>query len=206
LRNRPVSAAKTAQSLDALVSDIAPVVRAGGAERTVTAEVADRLREALGRRLEVYPAMMRPHADRYVMYPLYVAPDQSFSVASAVWNTGQRTPIHDHGVWGVVGIHSGSEHELRYQCPELLGTGPLTVIEENLFHPGDVTVCCTSDRDIHRVSCGSPMPCVGIHIYGGNIGTIRRRSYDEHTGKVSYFISRWETPSCDQAASIRQEA
>ena len=57
------------------------------------------------------------------------------------------------------------------------------------FGPGEVTVCCTSDRDLHQVGCGSDVPCIGIHVYGGDIWQIRRRSFDRATGAVSWFTS-----------------
>jgi hypothetical protein len=41
-----------------------------------------------------------------------------------------------------------------------------------------VTVCCTTDDDVHRVACGSDEPCIGIHVYGANIGALSRRRYD----------------------------
>jgi 3-mercaptopropionate dioxygenase len=53
----------------------------------------------------------------HVTYPLYVAPDDSWSMASVVWDVGQRTPVHSHETWGVVGIYSGIEHEVRYLKP-----------------------------------------------------------------------------------------
>jgi predicted metal-dependent enzyme (double-stranded beta helix superfamily) len=59
------------------------------------------------------------------------------------------------------------------------------------LNPGQVIVCCTTDQDLHRVSAVGAQPCVGIHVYGGDIGTIRRRSYDVETGDVSWFTSSW---------------
>jgi 3-mercaptopropionate dioxygenase len=50
-------------------------------------------------------------------HPLYVAPDDSWSMASVVWDVGQRTPVHSHETWGVIGIYSGVEHEVRYLKP-----------------------------------------------------------------------------------------
>lgn len=41
---------------------------------------------------------------------------------------------------------------------------------------------------------GGSEPTVGIHVYGGNIGTIRRQSYDPATGEVTSFVSGWDIP------------
>jgi 3-mercaptopropionate dioxygenase len=38
-------------------------------------------------------------------------------------------------------------------------------------------------------------PTIGIHVYGGNIGTIRRRKYDSSTGEACWFVSGWDSHS-----------
>lgn len=58
---------------------------------------------------------------------------------------------------------------------------------------GKVTVCCTTD-DLHQVDLEGDVPCVGLHVYGADIGTLPRRSYDPTTGAVSWFTSTWTTP------------
>ncbi|WP_283133140.1 enoyl-CoA hydratase-related protein [Rhizohabitans arisaemae] len=188
-----VRAYRGESQMQQLINGVAAAVAEGGGEQAVTGRVAKVLRAALAKGLSLPPGVMVPHPERYVMYPLHVAPDGSFSIASAVWNVGQRTPIHDHGVWGVVGIHSGVEHEVRYAPPAPAGAPRM--IDESLWRPGEVTVCCTTDQDLHQVASGSDEPCVGIHVYGGDIGTIQRRSYHPETGEVGYFTSAWTTPA-----------
>ncbi len=170
------------------VADTARVVAEGRDEYETTNAVKQLLVEALAGDFQIPEAYMKPREDRYVMYPLFVADDASFSIASAVWNIGQETPVHDHGVWGVVGILSGVEHEESFRATP---SGALAEHEDIEFQPGEVTVCCTSDQDLHRVSASGDEPCVGIHVYGGDIGTIRRRSYRLDDGSISYFTSDW---------------
>ena len=122
---------------------------------------------------------------------VWVAPDGAFSIAAAVWNVGQVTPVHDHGTWGVIGIYGGVEHEIRYRLAAQPGPGRLSLLSERDIAAGQVIVCCTSDQDIHRVSCGSNVPCVGIHVYGADIGTIPRHVYDPETGQARTFVSAW---------------
>jgi predicted metal-dependent enzyme (double-stranded beta helix superfamily) len=50
------------------------------------------------------------------------------------------------------------------------------------------------DDDVHAVAAVGNEPTVGIHVYGGNIGTIRRRSYDPATGEARWFVSGWDSP------------
>ena len=64
----------------------------------------------------------QPNPERYQQFLLYADPDDRFSVVSFVWGPGQATPIHDHTVWGLVGILRGAE-----RCEEftLQGGQPL---------------------------------------------------------------------------------
>lgn len=159
-------------------------------ERSLTAAVQVELTSLLATGFEIPEHLRRPDPERYVMYPLYVAADGSLSIASAVWDVGQGTPVHGHETWGVVGIHSGVEVETRYAKPQVPDV-PLTRLDTETFGPGEVTICCTTDDDVHQVRCGGDEPVVGIHVYGTDIGTLSRRSYDPATGAVSWFTSRW---------------
>ncbi|MGE0304370.1 MAG: hypothetical protein AB7Q27_01250 [Acidimicrobiia bacterium] len=179
-------------TIDARVSefidDVAGAVDAKLDEAETAARVAEGLRRLLASPVVVPPGFDMPRSDQYAMYPLHVADDGSFSVAVAVWGVGQRTPIHDHLAWGVVGVLSGVEREQRYEAR--IGSGPV-LIEERDLRAGDVVVCCTSDDDVHAVSCGGESNVVAIHVYGTDIGTALRHSYDPDTGTTKSFISKW---------------
>lgn len=177
-----------------LVKEIEGIVADRGDEQVITQKVADVLHRALEKGLDLPDSYTRPDPDHYVMYPLHVDAENRFSIASAVWNVGQGTPVHGHETWGVVGIYSGQEHEVQYEKPKALGT-PLEKIGEETWSTGQVTVCCTTDDDVHEVSCASSRPCVGIHVYGEDIGTLERRSYDPKSGDVKWFVSRWSDPN-----------
>ncbi|CUR60799.1 conserved hypothetical protein [metagenome] len=170
--------------------EVADLVAAGLEEHELTQAVASRLRVLLASGLTLPDELVRADPDHYVLRPLHVAPDGSFSIAAAVWDLGQGTPVHGHETWGVVGIHSGIEREVRYEKPERPGV-PLVRADSDDWTAGQVTVCCTVDDDVHQVSCGGDEPCVGIHVYGADIGTLRRRSYQPETGSVDWFVSRW---------------
>ena len=44
--------------------------------------------------------------------------------------------------------------------------------------------------DIHRVSnAHADQVSVSIHVYGANIGTLVRHTYDPHSGQPSRFVS-----------------
>lgn len=176
------------------VSRVARAVRGGGGETTITSEVAAAMQELLTHRPFLDRSVMQPAENQYVMYPLFVAEDGGFSVAAAVWGVGQKTPIHDHGTWGVVGIYEGCEREARFIVAGETGQPALRLVSESELSAGEVSVCCTRDADVHAVACASPVPCVAIHVYGTDIGHQSRHTYDAQTGARQPFVSHWATP------------
>ncbi|MFG1941353.1 hypothetical protein [Nonomuraea sp. NPDC048826] len=188
--------ATRADTLDAFIEDVASLVRSVDDQYEITKLVADRLSGLLADGYRLPQEVTRPSAEHHVTYPLYIAPDDSWSLASVVWNVGQRTPVHGHETWGVVGIYAGAERELRYLKPaESEPAGPLTPAGEQVWERGQVTVCCTTDDDVHAVAAVGDEPTVGIHVYGGNIGVISRQLYDPATGEVRWFVSGWDSPA-----------
>ncbi|MFC7501477.1 hypothetical protein [Nocardioides sp. GCM10030258] len=176
--------------IEAFASRVADLVASGLDEHALTAAIRDDLADTLAAGFDLPLDKTRPDPERYVMYPLHVAADGSFSIASAVWNVGQGTPVHGHETWGVVGIHRGVEVETRFEKPTRPGL-PLVAEGTEEWGAGQVTVCCTTDDDVHQVRCGGDEPVVGIHVYGADIGTLPRRSYDPDTGAVHWFTSTW---------------
>lgn len=174
----------------ALARTVEDLIGQGLDERALTEAVRVELERTLAEGFELPADQVAPDPVRYVMYPLHVAADGSFSIASAVWDVGQGTPVHGHETWGVVGIYSGVEVETRYEKPSTPDV-PLVGEGTDEWTAGQVTVCCTTDDDVHQVRCGGDQPVVGIHVYGADIGTLPRRSYDPETGAVHWFTSRW---------------
>jgi 3-mercaptopropionate dioxygenase len=127
-----------------------------------------------------------PHG--YAQNLLWCDPFERFSVVSFVWAPSAATPVHDHAVWGMVGMLRGSEISQAYARDSIdspLRLGPATTLK-----PGDVEVLSPAAGDIHQVSntladCGS----ISIHVYGGNIGAVRRSVFDVATGVAQLFVS-----------------
>ncbi|MEV4313741.1 hypothetical protein [Actinocrispum sp. NPDC049592] len=180
-------------TLQAFIDDVDVVVGSTDDEHEITKRVGELLSALLAGGYRLPPEFTRPSAGHHVNYPLYIAPGDAWCVAAVVWDIGQRTPVHGHETWGVVGIYSGAEREFRYLKPADPGT-PLTPAGEHVWERGQVTVCCTTDDDVHAVAAVGDEPTVGIHIYGANIGTIERSMYDPATGAVRRFVSGWNTP------------
>ncbi len=182
-------------ALQTFIDDVARVVATTDDQYEITERVAKRLSALLDSDYRLPPEVTRPSDERHVNYPLYIAPGNGWCLACVVWNIGQRTPVHGHETWGVVGIYSGAEREFRYAKPTAAESGrPLTPAGEHVWERGQVTVCCTTDDDVHAVAAVGDVPTVGIHVYGADIGTIERRSYDPATGAVRTFVSGWDAP------------
>lgn len=196
---------KPDSTLQTFIDDVELVVGATDDEYEITRRVAQRLSALLASDYRLPPEVTRPSSEHHVNYPLYIAPDDRWSLAAVVWNVGQRTPVHGHETWGVVGIYAGAEREVRYVKPSAIASDrPLTPAGEHVWERGQVTVCCTTDDDVHAVAAVGDTPTVGIHVYGDNIGTMERRLYDPATGSVQWFVSGWDTPTADDGASGRR--
>lgn len=126
-------------------------------------------------------------ADGYRQYLLHCDSRERFSVVSFVWGPGQKSPIHDHTVWGIVGILRGAELEQSYSLADdgrLVEHGAPERLER-----GEVTAVSPAIGDFHRVSNALPdRPSVSIHVYGANIGAVRRSVY-EPDGTSRTFVS-----------------
>ena len=172
----------------AFVDRIDSIVQRGGGEVVVTTAVASALEALIAHGYQVPAELSKPDPARYVLYPLWVDEHRRYSIAAAVWNVGQRTPIHDHQTWGVVGIVAGAERETRYARD---GDGNVREGGTHVLRPGAVEVCCTSDDDIHLVAAEGDVPCVGIHIYGADIGSVKRQMFSVGSTETHWFVSHW---------------
>ncbi|HYQ40436.1 MAG TPA: hypothetical protein VER11_00660 [Polyangiaceae bacterium] len=129
----------------------------------------------------------KPDPCRYQQYLLHCDSRERFSIVSFVWGIGQVTPVHDHRVWGLVGVLRGSELNegfvrdsagrlISAGAPQRLGAGSVSALSPRI---GDVHRVSNAERD--RVS-------VSIHVYGANIGAVERATYDTQ-GVPKRFVS-----------------
>jgi len=122
---------------------------------------------------------------RYRQYLLHRDPAGRFSVVSFVWGPGQSTPVHDHTVWGLVGILRGIERAERFTIAD----GRLVSLGSELLAQGAIDAVSPAIGDLHQVSNGlADRPSVSIHVYGADIGAIRRATYDAD-GRAKPFVS-----------------
>jgi predicted metal-dependent enzyme (double-stranded beta helix superfamily) len=129
-----------------------------------------------------------PARESYRQYLLYCDPLERFSVVSFVWMPGHRTPIHDHTVWGLVGVMRGEE-----RCDEF--SADIKKVNSHDVRPGDVDRVSPRIGDVHVVSNAGDKVAVSIHVYGANIGAVRRHTFDPDTGAPKEFISGYHNTS-----------
>ena len=132
-------------------------------------------------------AMAQPHPKYYQQYLLHCDPRERFCVVSFVWGPGQKTPVHDHTVWGVIGMLRGGETcaPYRNESGRIVPAG-----EPVRLRPGDVDAVSPAIGDIHRVANAyDDRVSISIHAYGANIGKVRRHVFDVETGAVKEFVS-----------------
>src|SRR5690625_996070 len=128
--------------LKLFIDEIHELINKELTEEELTSAIAEEM-EKIVKNKEAFPKKFwQPNSKKYTLYPIYIAQDNSFSIASAVWDVGQSTPIHDHGTWGVIGLIQGSEKETHYDISRL---GPPKPTEERYLNEGEVMVCCTTD-------------------------------------------------------------
>jgi predicted metal-dependent enzyme (double-stranded beta helix superfamily) len=137
--------------------------------------------------------LARPHPEFYRQYLLHADPLERFSVVSFVWGPGQRTPVHDHTVWGLIGMLRGEEiaqpfgHDAQGR---LVAQG-----QAQHLLPGQIEAVSPTLGDIHQVSNAfDDRTSISIHVYGANIGAVHRWVYATD-GSRKPFVSGYSNTS-----------
>ena len=128
----------------------------------------------------------QPDPARYQQYLLHCDSRERFSVVSFVWGPGQATPVHDHTVWGLVGVLRGAELSQRFErrAGAFAAIGPVHRLER-----GEVEAVSPSVGDVHQVTNAfDDRVSISIHVYGANIGAVERATYDA-AGQPKRFVS-----------------
>jgi predicted metal-dependent enzyme (double-stranded beta helix superfamily) len=137
--------------------------------------------------------LAEPHPQFYRQYLLHADALERFSVVSFVWGPGQQTPVHDHTVWGLIGMLRGEE----VAQPYALGADGITRPEgaPTRLLPGQVEAVSPTLGDVHQVSNAfADRTSISIHVYGANIGAVRRSVYPPEGGQklfVSGYTNAW---------------
>lgn len=171
------------------VAAMTRLVEAGPPDEARLLEGAQPLMKALVAHDDWLPEpMAAAHPQYYQQHLLYGDPLDRFSLVSFVWGPGQKTPVHDHTVWGVIGMLRGTECAQRYTRDaqgRIVASGA-----EATLRPGDIDTVSPTLGDIHVVRNGlDDRVSISIHLYGGNIGRISRHVFVPGTETVKDFVS-----------------
>ena len=173
------------EPLHRFVADLSALIDSDPDEATILAQGRDLLSALISddRWLPASHAASDP--EHYRQYLLHRDPAGRFSVVSFVWGPGQSTPIHDHTVWGLVGVLRGAEQVTSYARD---GSG-LRRLDTVRLEGGQIDAVSPTVGDLHQVSNGlANAPSVSIHVYGADIGEVRRSTYDA-AGSAKPFVS-----------------
>ncbi|WP_174292308.1 cysteine dioxygenase [Sphingomonas bacterium] len=169
------------------VADVAGLFDAGHDDAALVEQAAPLVSALVAVDDWLPPAYAVPDPERYRQYLLHCDGAERFSVVSFVWGPGQATPIHDHRVWGVVGVLRGAElvdSFVRNIDGTLRAQG-----EPQRLERGAIDRFGPALGDIHRVAnAHDDRVSISIHLYGANIGAVERATYDG-AGRPKRFIS-----------------
>ena len=178
--------------LQAFVAGLTALVNRRADEATTLAEGGTLLRELVGHDDWLPESQALSDAVHYQQFLLYADPQHRFSIVSFVWGPGQSTPIHDHTVWGIVGVLRGQERAQRYvrdDTGRYVESGPADTLL-----PGQIDRVSPAIGDVHKVWNGlSDRPSISIHVYGADIGTVSRSVFGPE-GSRKPFVSGYTNP------------
>jgi predicted metal-dependent enzyme (double-stranded beta helix superfamily) len=130
-------------------------------------------------------AFAQPDPVRYRQFLLHADSTERFSVVSFVWGPGQATPVHDHTVWGLIGMLRGAEYSKGYALDAQGNAQPQG--EAVRLDAGDVEAVSPTIGDLHRVhNAHADRVSISIHVYGANIGAVRRHTYPTEGGRKPF--------------------
>lgn len=138
------------------------------------------------------PPYAQHSAAHYMQYLLHCDGAERFSVVSFVWGPNQETPVHDHTVWGLVGMLRGAELVQSYSRAD----GVVAPVgHPSRLRPGEVSTISPMMGDIHQVrNALADQPSISIHVYGANIGAVRRSVFLSD-GSSKTFVSGYANDS-----------
>ncbi|MGJ7609496.1 MULTISPECIES: cysteine dioxygenase [unclassified Variovorax] len=174
-------------------------------EPRILAEGGALLRTLVSRDDWLPEAFAQPDPARYQQFLLHADSTERFSVVSFVWGPGQATPVHDHTVWGLIGMLRGAEYSQGFA---LDGNGHAQPHGAAVrLDAGDVQAVSPTVGDLHRVhNAHDERVSISIHVYGANIGAVRRHTYPTEGGRkpfVSGYSNALLPNLWDRSAELR---
>lgn len=131
---------------------------------------------------------------------LYRLPEK-LALFTLVVPPGSRTPVHDHLVWGLVGLCQGTQEERFYRRVDDEGNdyghAELELDRTVEAGRGDFYELIPPEDDIHSVHTTSEVPSVSLHLLGADVGCIKRHAFDTEYDYVKPFQSHYTNVRCE---------
>jgi predicted metal-dependent enzyme (double-stranded beta helix superfamily) len=187
------------------VGDFGRLLDSAPDESRILSEGGALLRTLVSRDDWLPDAFAQPDPARYQQFLLHADSTERFSVVSFVWGPGQATPVHDHTVWGLIGMLRGAEYSQGYVFDAQGHAQPHG--EPVRLDVGHVEAVSPAVGDLHRVhNAHADRVSISIHVYGANIGAVRRHTYPAEGGRkpfVSGYSNALLPNLWDRSAELR---
>lgn len=141
---------------DRFVADCQAALHGADPAAAIAALLTDALREP-----QALADAFKGNNGKPGVVPLYRSDD--LTVAHVVSAPGSRSPIHNHRMWGVIGIYAGQEDNHLYRR----GADGLADAGLRSLRAGDVFVM--DPELIHAVANPRADLNGGLHVYGGDL-------------------------------------
>ena len=126
------------------------------------------------------------------LYLIHKAPQDAFSILSALWPPNGGTPVHDHaGSWAVEVILEGTLHTCRFKRLDdgaREGYAELRQTAELDIQPREVAHVLPPDQDVHQFTNLSGRPVLSFHLYGGDITKQTRNKFNPTEKTVVKYV------------------
>jgi predicted metal-dependent enzyme (double-stranded beta helix superfamily) len=190
-----------------LTSDINDVLEHNEDHRSIIEGVRPLLQKLLANDDLIPEAYQAPLPNKYAQYLLYKPENEAFSVIAFIWGPGQVAPVHDHLVWGLVGLYRGAVIEKRYRREDHGESAEprysVREVSEVTAKQGDITYVYPPDYDIHGVSNPFDEVAITVHIYGTDIGKQERHIHDVQTGNYRDVITKHDNEAPIYSSTIQ---
>ncbi|NQX68568.1 cysteine dioxygenase [Paenibacillus alba] len=185
--------------LKQLETDVLSILAQHSDYRTIIDHVKPYLQKLLLNDHLIPGEYQAPLPTKYAQYLLYKPANEAFSVIAFIWGAGQVAPVHDHLVWGLVGLYRGAVVEKRYRREDHGEAAEprytIREVSEVTAKQGDISFVYPPDYDIHGVANPFNEVAITVHIYGTDIGKQPRHIHDVATGDSRDVVTKHDNAS-----------
>ncbi len=135
-------------------------------------KVRDFFERVIPQGVEIPVRFTAPSPKGYARHLVARFPSGATAIAM-VWDKGQGTPIHDHGMWCVEGVFQGRIRVVRYDLLESRGTDVRLATGDTILSEVGEAGALIPPSDYHLIANTLETPSVTIHIYAKEMDTAK---------------------------------